>query len=90
MSLAVATHDAAALARLKPEIERNADNAAIYMAAGYALIHNADSTLAWPDRSYALRSDVLGFVQLPMFDCLRNDPRFIAFRHKNQIAPLQR
>ncbi len=66
------------------------DNSAIYVAGAYSLNKSADSTVAWLDRAYALRSDVIGFVQYPLFDWLRNDPRFIALRNKHNIPAVTR
>jgi hypothetical protein len=57
---------------------------------GYSLNRNADSTLAWLDRAYASKSDALGDVQHPLFDWLRNDPRFVAFRKKYKIPDVKR
>jgi tetratricopeptide (TPR) repeat protein len=88
--LAIIAHDSATFASLRPQVMKNADNSAIYMAMGYSFNRNADSTLVWLDRAYASKSDVLGDVQYPFFDWLRNDPRFVAFRRKYNIPDVKR
>ena len=65
----------------------NIDVAAIYLAAGVSFARNADSTIAWLDRSFALKSDVLGSVQYPVFDRIRSDPRFLALKKYNIPTP---
>lgn len=87
--IALIGHDRAALLREQPEVSRRTPAAGIYMAGGYAMIHNADSTLAWIDRAYAVDGDVLGVIQYPIFDWLRSDPRFIALQKKYNIPSPQ-
>jgi hypothetical protein len=69
---------------------KNIDPSAMNVAAGYSYDRNADSTLAWLDRAYASRSDPDGVVHYPLFDWLRNDPRFVAFRKKYSIPEVER
>ena len=88
--LAIIRHDSATFASLRPQVMNNADNSAVYVAMGYSFNRNADSTLVWLDRAYASKSDVLGDVQYPLFDWLRNDPRFVAFRKKYKIPDVKR
>ena len=88
--LAIIAHDSAALASLRPQVMKNVDVSAIYVAMGYSFNRNPDSTLVWLDRTYASKSDVLGRVQYPLFDWLRADPRFVAFRKKYNIPDVKR
>ncbi|MGZ6660991.1 MAG: protein kinase domain-containing protein [Solirubrobacteraceae bacterium] len=87
--LDILANDSAAFASLRPQPMKNVDQSAIYVAMGYAFNRNADSTLAWLDRAYALKSDEAGMVHLSLFDWLRNDPRFVAFRKKYNIPELK-
>jgi tetratricopeptide (TPR) repeat protein len=87
---AMYTHDVAAFGALTPQIKKDISVAAIYLAAGYSYARNADSTIVWIDRSFALNSDVLGWIQYPMFDWIRSDPRFVALAKKYNIATPQR
>ncbi len=88
--LALLTHDFAAFAAIRPQVMKNIDPSAMNVAAGYSYDRNADSTLAWLDRAYASRSDPDGVVHYPLFDWLRNDPRFVAFRKKYSIPEVER
>jgi eukaryotic-like serine/threonine-protein kinase len=87
---AMYTQDAKAVAALTPQVNKNLGVAAIYLAAGYSYARNADSTIAWIDRSFALNSDVLGWIEYPMFDWIRSDPRYVALQKKYNIPTPQR
>jgi serine/threonine-protein kinase len=88
--LAIIRHDSATFASLRPKVMKNLDRSSMYVAKGYSFNRNADSTLLWLERTYASKSDVLGDVQFPLFDWLRNDPRFVAFRKKYNIPDVKR
>jgi hypothetical protein len=88
--LAILTHDSAAFASLRQQVLTNVDQSALDVAMGYTFNRNADSILVRLDRAYASKSDVLGFVQYPVFDWLRNDPRFVALRKKYNIPDVKR
>ena len=87
---AMYTHDARSFAALSAGINKNIGVAAIYLAAGYSYARNADSTIAWIDRAFTLNSDVLGWIQYPMFDWIRPDPRYIALQKKYRIPTPRR
>jgi hypothetical protein len=83
--LALASHDQRTLAKVLSEIDKRPESGAMFMAGGYALLHNADSAIAWIDRAYAVNGDVIGNIQFPVFDWLRNDPRYVAVAKKYDI-----
>ena len=87
---ALFSHDTAGFAALRSEINQNLGAAAIYVAAGYSYARDADSTMAWLNRSYEVKSDVLGLIEYPMFDWIRSDPRYPAFQKKYNIATPRR
>ena len=87
---AIVTGDKKEFAALQTEVMKQIDLTAIYIAAGYAYSHNADSTLVWLDRAYALNSDLLGYVMSPAFDFVRSDPRYLALKKKYSIPAPQR
>jgi TolB-like protein/tRNA A-37 threonylcarbamoyl transferase component Bud32 len=86
---AMYTRDKITLAALHPEKMKD-DTSDPYIAAAYAFARNSDSTLAWLDRVFAARSDPIANVQLPMFDWVRSDPRYIALAKKYNLPNPQR
>ena len=88
--LAIYTRDPAALRELRPSMSRYPGVADISVAAGYATRQNMDSTIVWLERAFALKSDMLGVVQYPIFDWLRGDPRYVVLAKRYDIPPVQR
>ena len=60
-----------------------------YVAANLAYRGDADGAFAWLDRAYAQRatSIVSDMTNEPMFENVRHDPRFLAFRRKLNLPP---
>jgi tetratricopeptide (TPR) repeat protein len=88
--LAILEGNEAALASAKASVLASDGSQSMTVALGYAYRHSADSALAWLERSYEAKSDVLGLVQYPSFDWLRPDPRFKAIAAKYGIPTPQR
>jgi tetratricopeptide (TPR) repeat protein len=88
--IAIMEGDQAAVAHLKSSLGESVRSQGMSVAYGYAFRHNADSALAWLDRAYEDKSDVLGIVQYPAFDWLRPDPRFKAIAARYGIPAPQR
>jgi TolB-like protein/Flp pilus assembly protein TadD len=57
-----------------------------YIAAIYAGLNDADSTMAWLEKAYELRSASLVYLKVnPRFDRVRSDPRFSALLKKIRL-----
>jgi TolB-like protein/tRNA A-37 threonylcarbamoyl transferase component Bud32 len=83
--LAIVNHDAMTLRRNQSFYRDHPDAVGIWLAGGYALLSNADSSIAWLDRTYAVNGDIIGWVQYPAFDRIRFDPRYAKLKVKYQI-----
>jgi TolB-like protein/Flp pilus assembly protein TadD len=76
----------AILARL----ERLANHPSYHIAATYAALRDDDIAVDWLERAYAERSDWLPAMRYdPVFDRLRENPRFTALEQRIQDHPRQ-
>jgi tetratricopeptide (TPR) repeat protein len=47
------------------------------MAAGYAMLGESDEALTWLEHAYDARDSWMFFLNDPVFDSIRQDPRFV-------------
>ena len=83
--MALVTHDSVTIKRSQPFYRAHPEAVGLWLAGGYALLGNADSSLAWLDRTYAVNGDIIGFVEYPVFDRIRGDPRFAGLKVEYDI-----
>ena len=66
---------------------RRSHVSAAYMSQAYAILNDADRAFAWLETAFEIRDPIIVRLKDPLWDSLRDDPRFTDLLRRIGLPP---